>query len=301
MTEDLRALLRDDLNAERPPPLGDVVGAALRDGKRIRRGRRRLAVGGGAAAVVGVLAGVVVVGGALTSPAAAPGELGGVAAAPVPDVGVVPGRRVTPTVTAPMQGGAAKVTAPGFPPPSVPISPTVAASPGHTRTLAIPSGTLRPAEKQKEATPAAMAYLLTQLLPSAQTSSYAVVPGGELGVRVFIDDKLGPGNVQLTVARGDAGTPRPARGEMAKVTIVTYAVECGRAMSVTAEWPDGTTVRIDVDSCPPPGGSRGLPALVADPEAAARIAADPRWGVTMDASLVDIGGQRYPRLPGLAG
>jgi hypothetical protein len=49
VTDELRALLRADLGDERPPPIGDVVGAALRDGRRIRR-RRRLATAGSAAA-----------------------------------------------------------------------------------------------------------------------------------------------------------------------------------------------------------------------------------------------------------
>ena len=34
MTEDLRALLRADLSGERPPPLGDLVGTAIREGRR---------------------------------------------------------------------------------------------------------------------------------------------------------------------------------------------------------------------------------------------------------------------------
>ena len=61
MTEDLRRLLRDELAAERPPPLGDVAGTALRDGRRIRRGRR-LAALGCCTAVAGVLAVSVVLG-----------------------------------------------------------------------------------------------------------------------------------------------------------------------------------------------------------------------------------------------
>jgi hypothetical protein len=55
VTDDLRALLRADLADERPPPLGDVVGAAIREGRRVRR-RRRLAVAAAAAAVLVVAA-----------------------------------------------------------------------------------------------------------------------------------------------------------------------------------------------------------------------------------------------------
>lgn len=51
MTDELRALLQADLDAERPPPIGDIVGAAMRAGRRKRR-KRRLRLG---AALAGVL------------------------------------------------------------------------------------------------------------------------------------------------------------------------------------------------------------------------------------------------------
>ncbi|XVV17475.1 hypothetical protein ACQP2X_24760 [Actinoplanes sp. CA-131856] len=300
MTEDLRALLRDDLNAERPPPLGDVVGAALRDGQRIRRHRRRLAVGGGAVAVVGVLAGVAVAGGGLTSPVRSPNEFGPAAAA-APAVSEAPGRRAAPTVTAPVLGGAPAVTAPGFPPRSVPISPKVAVSPGHSRTLAISGGGLRPTGPLTKATPAAMAYLLNELLPAGKARGFTIASGGELRVRAFVDTGLGPGTVQVAVSRVDVRPPLPDRGDLAKVTIVTFPGECARAASVTAGWPDGTTVEIGIDSCAPAGGPKGLATPVLDPDTAAKIAADPRWGVTMEASLVGLGEKRYPHLPEFAG
>jgi hypothetical protein len=53
--DDLRAGLRADLAGERPPPLGDVVGAAISEGRRIRR-TRRLAVAGASVAVLAVAA-----------------------------------------------------------------------------------------------------------------------------------------------------------------------------------------------------------------------------------------------------
>jgi hypothetical protein len=55
--DDLRAGLRADLAGERPPPLGDVVGAAISEGRRIRR-TRRLAVAGASAAVLAVAAAI---------------------------------------------------------------------------------------------------------------------------------------------------------------------------------------------------------------------------------------------------
>ena len=86
MTEELRSLLRDELSAERPPPLGDLVGAAVRDGRRIRR-RRRVAAFGGGTAVAGVLAVAVALGGPYGTTAAPPsgGERAAASAAPAAD------------------------------------------------------------------------------------------------------------------------------------------------------------------------------------------------------------------------
>jgi hypothetical protein len=77
MTEELRTRLQSELDAERRPPLGDVVSVALRDGKRIRRVRRFGAVGAGTA-----VAGVVALAVAFVGPFGSPGG----SAAPAPRV-----------------------------------------------------------------------------------------------------------------------------------------------------------------------------------------------------------------------
>ncbi|MEV4346721.1 hypothetical protein AB0J83_19865 [Actinoplanes sp. NPDC049596] len=284
MGEDLRGLLRADLDAERPPPLGDLVDVAMRDGRRVRR-RRRL-MGGGGAAAVGVLA--LVVGGGVLSGA---DELGGVAAG------------LAPAVTAPVPSGVPVTRAAGKSPGSVPISPPPpSVSPARTRTLAISSGTYGPAEKRKKATSAAMVYLLSQLLPSAATGDYSVAPGGELRVRAMLNNGLGPGMVSVEVTRIGVGPPVPKRGQVAKVSIAEFPDDCRRDTSVVAGWPDGTQVRLDVAACLPDGGTGRVPAPpMLDPDIGAKIAADPRWGTEMDASLVDVGGKRYPDLPVFAG
>ena len=74
------------------------------------------------------------------------------------------------------------------------------------------------------------------------------------------------------------------------MTVERVPGDCAANTTVDAQWSDGTTVRLDVAGCEPP--------LSAD-EAVA-IAADPRWGVTMDAALVGDGGARFPRVPELA-
>ncbi|XVU30265.1 hypothetical protein ACQPZJ_25205 [Actinoplanes sp. CA-054009] len=301
MTEDLRALLRDDLSAERPPPLGDVVGAALRDGQRIRRQRRWLSAGGGAVAVAGVIAVAVVGGSVLRGSGAVSGDPGTVVAAPGEPQVSASGRAVAPRVTAPEQGGA---TVPTLPPQSVPVSPAAPGSGGYTRILAIPSGTQRPAEKQTKATPSAMVFLLTQLLPPEVARSYTVSPGAELRVQAYLNDGFGPGRVQVAVGRTGRTTPGAGRGDVAKVKIVAFPGDCRRDTSVTAGWDDGTVVRMDI-GCPDGAAARGraVPPVppVLDPDVAAKIAADPRWGMTMDASLVTVGEKMYPDLPVMPG
>ncbi|GAA0496855.1 hypothetical protein Ade02nite_55100 [Paractinoplanes deccanensis] len=318
MTEDLRALLRADLNAERPPPLGDVVGAALRDGKRIQRHRRWLAAGGGA---VGVLAAVVVGGGVLSvqGPGVPASGVVGVAAAPsaaVPSA-TAPGssaggpggdefglsggaaQRVAPTVTAPGRN----VEKPaGFPPGSVPTGPGVPASPAAPRTFAVVSGTHTPVGTQKKATAAAMVYLLEQLLPPGLTGSYSVAAGGELRVQAYLNDGRGPGMVRVGLSREDAGAPRPPRGGTAKVVIVNYPDDCERNTSVSVGWPDGTVVQLDIASCLAFDGVSNPPARPPlDPDLGVKIAADPRWGLLMDGSLVDKAAAMYSTLPVFAG
>jgi hypothetical protein len=68
MTEELRTLLADELSAEQRPPLGDIIPAAMRDGRRMRRNRRFAAIGSGTA-----VAAVVVVAASLAGPAATGG------------------------------------------------------------------------------------------------------------------------------------------------------------------------------------------------------------------------------------
>ncbi|MFD0579874.1 hypothetical protein [Dactylosporangium darangshiense] len=55
MEQDLRARLADELSDAAEPPIGDLVGAALRRGRRLRT-LRRLGSGGAAVAVIGALA-----------------------------------------------------------------------------------------------------------------------------------------------------------------------------------------------------------------------------------------------------
>ena len=167
MTENLRALLRADLAAERPPPLGDVVAAAIREGRRIRRNRLLAMVGWGLVAA-GILAAAV----ALV-------RHGGVAAVP---------HLAIPVAEAPLSG-AVPVLSPRTVPASVSPAPT---GRRETRTLALHGGTQRAEAMRTKATPAAMLHLLTILVPPGRATHYGLVPGDDLHVQVCLDDRTGP-------------------------------------------------------------------------------------------------------------
>jgi len=65
MAQDLRDLFARELDAEAPPPVGDLVQVAVHQGTRIRRRRHLMTFGGIAASVV-----AVAIGAALTPPTA---------------------------------------------------------------------------------------------------------------------------------------------------------------------------------------------------------------------------------------
>jgi hypothetical protein len=263
VAEDLRALLRADLNAERPPPLGDVVAAAIRDGRRIRRRRRFLTISAGSVMAAALAAAAVLLGD-----------------------GPVAGRFEQAAVV---------------PPQTVPIKPAAPTDPPRARTLTIHSGTARADGLRRKATSAAMLHLLTLLLPPGRTSHYGVASDGDLHVQLYLDDGNGPAMVRVSLDKPAARVRahESPRGSGTTVTIQHVRGNCLQSTVVDAEWPDGTLVQVDVATCLPSDGARTRPtrpALTA--EQAIRVASDPRWGVTMDERLVRLGAQEFPeRLP----
>ncbi|WP_250003746.1 hypothetical protein [Actinoplanes sp. M2I2] len=283
MTEDLRALLRAELNNERPPPLGDVVGAALRDGRRVRRRRRAGFMAGGSATVLAlVLAGGVA---AYSEPRHSAG-VGSAPAAPV----VAPSPAATAWPNAPGQAAQKATVSPG----SVPVGPTALLTGRPGRTLAIHSGVDQAAGTREKATTGAMLHLLTQLLPAGRTSNAAVSGAGDPHVQIRLDRGTGPGLLRVTVGLLPVEGARPPRGGTATVTILHVADNCLQDTVAIARWPDGTAVQVDVASCLT-GSSRGPRALTADE--AATVAADARWGVTMDPDLIKAGAREFGRVP----
>jgi hypothetical protein len=248
--DDLRAGLRADLAGERPPPLGDVVGAAISEGRRIRR-VRRLAVAGASVAVLAVAAFV--------------------AFGPGPQLPSLPS---------------------ALPPGSVPSMATQPAAAVPTRTVTVRNGTQRAEGMQKKATPAAMLHLLTTLLPPGRTSHYAVAPDNDLNVQLYYDAGYGPSMLRLQVARRPTGRER---GSIATVTVSHVPDNCVQDTDVLAAWPDGTAVQLGIASCLAFDGRSNPPAKAQLSEAeAAIVVSDARWGVTMDADLVEQGAGAFP-------
>ena len=132
-----------------------------------------------------------------------------------------------------------------------------------------------------------MLHLLTQLLPPGRTSRYGVGSGNDLLVQLYLDDGAGPQRVRVAVDKTADGTQRDGS---VFVTVEENPGDCAVPTTIDAQWPDGTTVRVDLAGCRPP--------LTADQAIA--IAVDPRWGVTMDATLIGAGEARFPRVPVVA-
>jgi hypothetical protein len=268
VTDELRDLLRAGLTAERPPPLGDLVATAIRDGRRIRRNRR---LGAGAAALVALVLAVLRLGDADVAQRA---ELGFPVAA------------------------ATSAWSPG----SVPVQRSALAVPPRARTLTVHSGTLRADGMQKKATSAAMLHLLLTLLPPGRTSHFGVSADDDLLVQLYLDDGDGPAMVRVSLGRDAPFGDEPPRGGTATVTIDRTPGDCLRDTVVGAEWPDGTVVRVDVPTCLAFDGVQNPPSRAAlTVDQAIRVATDPRWGMTMGAALVDAGAERFAALPVFAG
>lgn len=275
MTEELRTLMRSELSAERPPPLGDVVGIAMRDGRRIRR-IRRLGAFGAATAVAGVVAVVATLAGPF---APGPDGVQAPAAAPPSAAPVASGTPALPDVPIPrLPGlGSAKIPGPSELPSKVRIE------------------VRRDRGPQLKATSGAMLELLTRLLPAGRTSDYATATGGDLHVQLYLDSGKGPGMIRVSMG---AAVPPGYGGDLAQVTIDHLAGNCIQSTVVGAYRPDGTIVQVDVATCLAWDGKQNKPARAAlTTDQAVKVAVDPRWGMTMDADLVTKGAKRFPRLP----
>ncbi|HEX8348287.1 MAG TPA: hypothetical protein VF657_26700, partial [Actinoplanes sp.] len=156
------------------------------------------------------------------------------------------------------------------------------------------------------ATPEALLELLSRLFRPARLSSPARSADGLLRVQTHLDDGRGPGMIRLGVTV--ESTPSPCRPgdppdticrtlpDGSLVSIVTAADNCERRIAVAVHR-GGIRVDLDVASCLEFDGATnpaGRLALTAD--LAVAVAADGRWGDSMDRELVAAGAKHFPGL-----
>ena len=140
-----------------------------------------------------------------------------------------------------------------------------------------------------------MLHLLLQLLPPGRATHLGAAADDDLQVQLYLDDGSGPGLVRVGVEKNGPIADEPPREGTVSVTIRHMPDNCLQGTVVDAAWPDGTLVQVDVASCLDPSGPPTRPALTVDQ--AVSVAADPRWGVTMDRALIAEGAQQFPTLP----
>lgn len=271
MAEELRALMQAELSAERPPPLGDLVGDALRDGRRIRR-NRRIGAFGSAAAVLAVLAAGAIAGWP-TGPARGPGPDGGAAAFPAsPETSVSPEASANPARSA----GAGKNETPGLP---------------ETTMTSVPLRGTHATGRQKDATPQAVLELLTRTLPAGKTSHYVANADEGLFAQVYLDTGAGPGMVRVWLKPFSGGGVEKGH---AKIEMFGLPDNCVQSMVVSASYATGGHLELNVATCLAENNRPASAPLT--PEQALRVATDARWGMRMDADLVDAA-ERFADVP----
>jgi len=146
---------------------------------------------------------------------------------------------------------------------------------------------------EKPATRQAMLELLSQLLPGYQLSDFRS-PSGNLQVQLYLDDGDGPGMLRVTVDGPAAAANRDRDGEP-KISVESFPGNCIQSVVLVADWPDGTTVKIEIATCLAWDGTQNKPARAPlSIQQATKVAIDPRWGTYMDAGLVEAGAKSFP-------
>lgn len=162
---------------------------------------------------------------------------------------------------------------------------------------AVPSGNTLPA------TPATLAYRLQQLLPPGAISHVTSLPIDPVtNVRLHLTTGHGTGMVYLAVYNGTlncvVGTCGTQHG--VRTSLILNGDNCIQSQIVEVAHSDGVLVEVDLSTCLDEGGAANLPAAqILTTQQAIALAADPSWGLRMNAPLVTAGGQKYPELVGI--
>jgi hypothetical protein len=162
----------------------------------------------------------------------------------------------------------------------------------------------QPAGPKSPATPAAIVYRLTQLLPAGTTSGYGRASDGELFGQIYLDRGHGPGMVRLTISAdgqddqgGCAPTPKCTTPRNGTVTVTRIPDNCIQSLLVSVAHANGVVVEVLVSTCLAWNGKTNPPGPEALTEQEAeQIAADPSWGTSMSSSLVATAARDFPHL-----
>jgi hypothetical protein len=279
-------MIESELAEVDPPPVGDLVDDAIRDGRALRRTRL---VQRGVACVAAV--GALVLGLGMASTTLRPDDH------PGPGYGVV--AQPTPTTTGPAPAERATALPPG--------TPTMAiyqADPDYSGFESRPAS----------AEPAAVLFALGTVLPTGWTAGQA---GGRFdtytGVQVFLNRGNGFGMVRVAVARylrkpapGCGGPPgvvvRCTDEEGALVETFEIESNCVQRRGVNVYRTDGIVVQINVGSCLVDGqwtmpSNEPLDEQVLGVDEAVQIGLAPIWNEKFMVDFEAKASERYPDLP----
>jgi hypothetical protein len=292
MDERLRMMFREEMSAERQPPLGDLLGDAVRDGRRARRTRRAW-IGVGSTGVVAALA----VGAVLVVP------------------GKGPQREVAP-LKGPVPVLAASSTSTVIKQPSGPKSPVTDAAVVEQLARLLPAGrTSGFAQGSKEANRYAFGQIYLDSGKGPGMVRAFVYKGG-LSDKACSTSPDTTGLASKEAAELKASTSKEMQAQVRRRFAVLMAQKrpgCkdlpggGRALfqkdadgtaSATVDHGNGIVVNVFTTTWLAWNGKENPAGTVAlTPDQVLKIAAFPGWGAKMDSALVRKATAAHPSMP----
>lgn len=291
--------IEDELAGLRPPPIGEIAGDAMAQGRRIRRRERALGMAGGTAAVAGVAAGVMALGGVF-------GSGGGGAPVGSGALGTAPTSQHSPAATPTPTPNPTPNPTPAYP--STPAPPPSSSSP-NTVIGTIPASWKPPATGGHLSDPTntdgpSVAELLIDNLaligPGGSGSSFSGSSMAGMNANATLTWTTQQGSIRISASVSDGG----ADGK-------TPQSQCYPAFEMdycaVATLSDGSVVMVQHNSGGYQAGSSQSThdnmVMITRPDHAAinvvewsngpltddqlyKIVSDPRWGLKMDGSFV---------------
>jgi hypothetical protein len=292
--------IEDELAGLHPPPIGEIAGAALAQGRRIRRRERTLGMAGGTAAVAGVAAGVVALSGGFASgggaASVAPG--GFVRTAPTSQNSPTPIAASTPTPTP--SPTAAQTSTPAPPPDSSSPNTVIGTIPASWKPPATGGHLSDPRNTDGPSVAELLIDNLALVGPGGSGSGFSggSMAGVNANATLTWTTQQGSIRISASVSDGSADGKTP-QSQCYPAFEVDYCA--AGAMS------DGSVVMVEHSSGGSQSGSspstHNNMVMITRPDHAAinvvewsngplsddqlyKIVSDPRWGLRMDGSFV---------------